>query len=375
MTYFANPWAFWLLPLLPALATVALLAGRRRRRALARLGNVAAVLALASRRRGLAALRGLCVFAGLAALVLGIAGPQWGRDYHQAVATGRDLVVLLDLSRSMLAQDVLPSRVERCKKAIADLSHVFQQRGGHRLALVIFAARAKIVCPLTHDYAHFRLVLERQDPNRLAPELRPRTGGPTSGTRLGAGLKMAVKACRQETAGPGLVLLLSDGDDPARDEEWRAGAEEARKLHVPVFAVGVGDPSPKTPVRIPVGDDFVRHDDVPVETKLEEKPLQEIARITRGTYIGARTSPLDLGALFRAWIEPRALRSADTDLFPAYVPRYPWFFGAALVLFSTALLIGQRPRRPAPEPLPPERSTREAVKAVEEAPALAAAGE
>jgi Ca-activated chloride channel family protein len=345
--WFANPWALLLLSVLPPLGLLGLLALRRRRRALSRLGNLIALQVLTARHGNRGVLRGLCVFAGLFVLIVGVAGPQWGRDYEQTVVSGRDLIVLLDLSRSMLAEDALPSRQERAKKALRELTYAFQRRGGHRLALVVFAARARIICPLTHDYDHFRLALAQQDAAAPSPDLRPRPAGPTSGTRIGAGLKMAVQAHRSGSSGPpgpGMILLLSDGDDPARDEEWRAGALLAQKNRLPVFSIGVGDPRPKEPVKIPLGDDFVRHNDVPVKTRLEEKPLKEIARLTDGTYVRAGTNVLDLATVFRDWIEPQALRSRSGEVIPSYVQRYPWFFGAALFLFGVAMLIGDRRR-------------------------------
>lgn len=349
--WFANPWALWLPAGLPLLASLALWAAYRSRRARQKLGSQSAVQALLTRRDRFGALRGLCVFGGLSLLCVGIAGPQWGRDWEQAVASGRDLVVLLDLSRSMLAQDVLPSRLDRAKEALRELSYTFQERGGHRLALVIFAARARVVCPLTGDYDHFRLALAKQTVADLPAELRPSPEGPTSGTRIGAGVRAAVGAARSGGAGPKMILLLSDGDDPARDQEWQEGAREARKEQVPVVAVGIGDPKPAQPVRIPLGDDFLRHDDLPVQTRLEEKPLQEIARLTHGAYVRAGTNPIDLGRLFQDWLEERATRPAEPQALPTYVQRYGWFFGAALLLLAVSMVIGN-PRVARHEPAP-----------------------
>src|SRR5262249_28083970 len=107
-SWFAQPWALWLLLLLPVLGLYVLRARRRRRRALSLLGNPVALQFLLVTRLGPRRLRGTCVALGLLALIVGIAGPQWGRDWEWATAPGRDLVVLLDVSRSMLAEQ--PSR-------------------------------------------------------------------------------------------------------------------------------------------------------------------------------------------------------------------------------------------------------------------------
>jgi Ca-activated chloride channel family protein len=354
---FANPWAVWLLTVLPVLGLAAFLAWRRRRKAVARLGTLIALHSLRTTRGGLRRLRALCLVLGLVCLVAGIAGPQWGRAYEQSVATGQDLVVVLDQSRSMLAQDVLPSRQERAKAALRDLSYTLQRRGGNRVALVVFAAEAEIVCPLTHDYDHFRYALARQDAATVPLRLRPKARGRRSGTSIGAGLKKAVEALRSGSPSPGLILLVSDGDDPARDEDWEQGAQFAQQNHVPVFTLGVGNPRLPYPTRIPLGDDFVRHPQTnrPVETRLVEKPLMEIARLTKGSYIGARTEALALGSLFKQWIEPRAMRTEPADTFPIYVQRYPWFFGAAFVFLGAAMALApvrSRREKPAGE-LPP----------------------
>src|SRR5438093_641389 len=144
---FAHPVLIGLLVLLPVLGALGVWSRRERRRALARLGNVVTLETLLAARRRLRWLRGMCLLLGLASLVLGAAGPQWGRDWEQSAAPGRDLVVVLDCSRSMFAE--APSRLERARAMLLDLGRAVEKRGGHRLALVLFAGRARLACPLT----------------------------------------------------------------------------------------------------------------------------------------------------------------------------------------------------------------------------------
>jgi Ca-activated chloride channel family protein len=277
-------------------------------------------------------------------LILGIAGPQWGRDWQQPPAPGRDLVVVLDLSRSMLAADVLPSRQERAKQALTELSYVLQQRGGHRLGLVAFAARARLVCPLTHDYDHFRTALANLDAAQPHRDLRPGPAGAASGTRIGAGLRAAVEAQDPRARGYQDILLLSDGDDPARDNEWRAGAEEARQLEIPVHTVGLGDPNADS--RIPLrADEYQRQNGQFVLTRLHEDVLREIAGRTRGSYTPARTQALALGDLLRDRLEARGPRDEMEDALPVYRPRYAWFLAPALSLLTLDLAAGRAWRR------------------------------
>src|SRR5487761_1492093 len=179
---FAHPWMLWFLTALPFLAALGVWSTRRRRQALARLGDPVAVEMQLASRRGWRRLRGLCLLLGMLGLGLGLAGPQWGRDWNQSAAPGRDLVVVLDCSRSMLAET--PSRLERARDALLDLADAVESRGGHRLALVLFAGKARLACPLTHDYDHFRSKLEHLDVVAQERDLEP---GPSekSGTRLG----------------------------------------------------------------------------------------------------------------------------------------------------------------------------------------------
>jgi Ca-activated chloride channel family protein len=337
-SWFATPVALALLAVLPALGVVALLALRRRQRALGRLAGLAAVRALVGpRQRWRGALRVAGRTVGLVLLVAGVAGPQWGRDPAAQAAPGRDLVVLLDLSRSMRADDVPLARLTRARDALLDLSQAVQRRGGHRLALVVFAARARVACPLTHDYDHFRDALVEAVAQPPAG-IWPAGADAASGTRMGEGLRKAVAAHDPRFRGHQDVLMISDGDDPARDEEWQAAAQEARTAGIPVHTVGVGDP--KQGGRIPYQGGYLRHDGEEVRTRLEERPLEAIARRTGGTYTPARTQALPLGELFRTAIEPRAARDLDTDLPTLYLQRYPWFLGAALLVLAAEMALG-----------------------------------
>lgn len=351
-SWFANPWAFSLLGLMPLLSVLGLIAWRRRRQALSRLGSAFTLAALLPAGRRAAFVRRAVVSLGLTLLVVGAAGPQWGRDYSQAIAPGRDLVVVLDLSRSMFAEQ--PSRLHRATTALTDLADTLKQRGGHRMGLVVFAGRARVACPLTHDYDHFREIVTGFDPERPPPDLAA-TDDEASGTRIGLGLREALALHDARHRGFQEIILLSDGDDPARDGEWRLPAAEARRDGVPIHTVGLGDPEQRSPIPLGPGR-FLEHDGARVLTRLEEGPLREIAEITEGTYTPARTQALPLGKLFREVIEPRGAREESDDALPMYQQRYAWFLGAALFLLSAELALGGRTRRNPPPVAPPSEN-------------------
>jgi Ca-activated chloride channel family protein len=345
---------------LPALTVVSIFAARRRRHILSQLGRLPALAALTARRAPWQRLRSLCWFLGMMALLLGLAGLRWGRESEPTSAPGRDLVVLLDLSRSMLADDVSPSRQERAKQALRELIASLKIRGGNRVALVAFAARADLICPLTHDYDHFLEKLDELDAALPPAELRPKFEGERpsfSGTRIGAGLWAAKEAHdqRPERAGLQDILLLSDGDDPkdGREsergephEEWNKPVKEIQKAGVHVYTVGIGDKDKGGKIPTDNGPQLDSREE-PVITRLKEQPLKSIAQQTKGTYTLAGTEPPRLAELFQRTIDTGRKETLE-DALPMYRQRYSWFFGAALLLLSAELMIGRTQKRQKP---------------------------
>jgi Ca-activated chloride channel family protein len=293
-------------------------------------------------RPGARTLRGSCLVAAVVLLVLAICGPQWGRDISEsAAASGRDLVVVLDLSRSMLAEK--PSRHTRAVRALNDLCDGLENRGGHRVALVVFAARAGVVFPLTHDVGHLRAMLTQLDIDALPPEFRPdAASGLTSGTRIGEGIAAAVAAHDARCAGAQDVLLVSDGDDPAADDEWKHGIQAAVNRKIPVHTLSVGDP--RRAYTIPYQGESLRYAGEVVQTTVQEKPLQTIAAETGGIFIAGRTDAVPLGKFYREAIEPLGRRQLAPETQAVARPRYAWFLGPALGLFAVSMLIGERRR-------------------------------
>jgi Ca-activated chloride channel family protein len=338
----AHPQALWLLAILPPLGVLAWLARRWRRQVLMQLSG-ALGLSLLQKIKWRRSWRTWGGIAGLILLVLGIAGPQWGRDRDQSLAPGRDVVVVLDLSLSMLAKDVpsaaSDSRLGQALAAAKNLADVAEKRGGHRLALVVFASRAKALCPLTQDYDHFRDALDQVDALDPLLEIGPTAETP-SGTRIGRGLEEAVRLLHESAAaGHQDIVLLSDGDDPAQEEEWRVGAEAARRLKIPVHTVGLGDPSHASAIPIPGSGDLRYHGSI-ASTRLEEKPLQEIADRTGGSYTPARTKALPLADLLYAGRELRE------DSVPVFRQHYNWFYALSFAFLAFSFVIPEVPRKP-----------------------------
>jgi Ca-activated chloride channel family protein len=332
---FAHPWLLWFLAALPLLGVLGLWSARRRRQAVARLGDPSAIDMQLVARPGWRRLRGLCLLLGMLGLGLGLAGPQWGRDWDQSAAPGRDLVVVVDCSRSMLAET--PSRLQRARTALLDLADAVEKRGGHRIALVFGAGRARLACPLTHDYDHFRARLEDLEAAALDRDLAPEAGQ-TSGTRLGQALALAALSDDPRFPSTRDILLLSDGDDPARDGEWRQGAQAAAAAGIRIHTVGIGDPNTASVIRLDDGP--LMHEDQPVRTRLEEAPLREIAEQTGGTYLSARTRAVPLGSIYLDAISGQPQREDSDDALPVYHQRYTWCLAPALGFLALFMFLG-----------------------------------
>ena len=345
---FAHSSALWLLLLLPTLALVNRWSARKRRNAVAQIGRPAAIAGQLTnsvpRRRWF----GLAYPLGWISLILGLAGPQWGKSEDSGVAVGRDIVIVIDLSRSMRADDVnlpqggwhtddakeryQPKRWLAARESALDLLDGIQHRGGHRVAVVVFASHAKVLCPLTTDYDHVRFTLEEIDGQHPPPECRPGIAEVISGTRIGSGLIEAVNLQDKRFPGYQDIFLLSDGDDPADDKEWLQGSIKAREKNIPIYTVGFGNPDQKR--NIDLGEQ-------PVPTQLQEQPLQQIASETRGEYIPARMNSPQLGEFFRAKLELLPSREVSDDTIPLPKERYPWFLAPALVFFLIGYIRGR----------------------------------
>ncbi|HEX4588945.1 MAG TPA: VWA domain-containing protein [Gemmataceae bacterium] len=331
---FTEPVFLLALASLPVLGILVFVARRRKRQLISRLGPAGVIASQTERPAG--RWRSAVGWTlGLVLLAVGTAGPRWGLGPSPPTAPGRDIVVVVDLSRSMLAQDALPSRLGKAKEALQEFADAVQSRGGHRLGLVAFAGQAAVVCPLTHDYDHFRAKVAAlsADPPPATVRSLPVSG---SGTRIGTGLQRAVALLDPQFRGAEEIVLLSDGDDPAGDEEWRYGLTAARESGVPVDVVGIGDPNADSP--IPTETGRLAFHGAEVHTRLHEAPLREIANRTGGEYLAARTGPVTLDGLFRRRIAVGPTREAVAGTLPQPVGRQTLFLGLALTFIMGTML-------------------------------------
>ncbi len=346
--YLIHPerWPVLLLPLL--LFGLGFLVQARRRRALSAFAaEVTHPLLLAEsgpRQRGLAF--GLEI-AGLLLLAFSALEPSWGFSIIDVERRGVDLVVCLDVSRSMQARDLAPSREQRAKR---DVQALLPALRGDRVALVAFAGDARIVCPLTHDYAALEQLMDQ-----LGPESTRR-----GGTNLGAALRSALALLSPEGAKSQAILLLTDGED--LEGQGQAEAARARSRGIRVHAIGYGT-TPGSRVPSADGSGFIKDErGQPVLSKMDAQGMRKLARSTGGVFVPAEGMAMPLVEVFNKRILPMDQRSYEGQERRRRIARYQWFLLPGMILlFASFLLSGRRRRRPASMERGPSKSAREAA--------------
>lgn len=325
---FQQPLYLWLLATLPVLGFLHHRAVIKRRQAREYFGNHESSDHRTYRHAGL-------WFLAVFLLIIATAGPRWGQGGETGVIVGRDVMIILDLSRSMDAADMADAanrqRWQAAQASIREMVTSSRRRGGHRFGLVVFAAKPALVCPLTSDDAHFLSRLEEFSPKSPPPECRPAADEAiTSGTSIGAGIALGLSAIDPRFPGYRDLILFSDGDGPGVAQEVQLALNMAQEQGVPVHVVGLGDP--ENPTELTLGaaqEDFVG-------TQLREAILQEIARRTDGVYIAAKRERPNMAEWLVDVLEKRPNRTLSDDLLPQPKDRSNWFALTGLVLLVLA---------------------------------------
>ncbi len=266
------------------------------------------------------ALREVAIVAGLIAL----AGPQFGTQLEIVIPRGSDLYILIDVSRSMLADDVSPTRLDRAK---ADVSALVNRLEGERVGLIAFAGQAVVKCPLTVDYDSFRRALNELDPN----------SAPRGGTAIGDAIRKAIEVFNAKAERDQAVLLITDGDD--QESYPLEAATVAAERKVTIFTVGLGDSDKGARVPQKNSATFTEHEGQQVWSKLQSKLLEEIALRTSGVYIPAGTRAYDLGELYATHLQGRKGDDEAGQQRIRKSERFQIFLALSLVALLADLLI------------------------------------
>ena len=264
-----------------------------------------------------------------ALLIIALARPQWGFTWQESKQKGLDIVVAIDTSKSMLAEDIAPNRLQRAKLAALDL---MQQAKSDRLGLVAFAGGAFLQCPLTIDDNAFKQSVEMLDVNII----------PQGGTALAEAINTSLAAFK-EGDNFKVLVLFTDGED--NDENAVAAAEAAAKEGMKIFTIGIGTTEGEL-LRVKDAKgrtDYIRDDEGNVvKSRLNEALLQQIARATEGGFYLAMRGAKTIDTLYEKGLAPLPKSEGQEKLIKRMHERYHWPLGAAIVLLLVEMMMPER---------------------------------
>jgi Ca-activated chloride channel homolog len=329
---FLAPQMLAMLWVVPVAALLLALGARLRRSALGEFAHPAMEKLLLAgtdpvgKRWRTAMLLGAC-----ALLAVSLARPGWNPQPRSVQHLGRDVVFLVDVSRSMLAEDLKPNRLSRAKFAILDTVDDLQ---GDRVGLIAFAGTAALKCPLTHDYGFFRMMVEGLSPDSIA----------RGGTLLGDALRAASLVFRDEERRYKDIVLITDGEDHESFPVEAAGA--AGELGIRLIVIGLGSEEKGT--RIPITDDSGReraltYQGREVLSRLDSATLRSMAAATPGgRYFNVSTGTVDLADIYRNIIRREEKTRLASESVLRYDEKFQLFLLPAVLLLCAEMAMSAR---------------------------------
>ncbi len=328
---FAQPLFLYALALVPLAVLFLVWAEQKRRRALARIGQPTLVERLAANVNVRGRWLKYALWLGaLALMLIALARPQWGETRTSAPQQGVQVMVALDVSKSMLAQDIKPNRLERAKMEISDLMNRLK---GDEIGLVPFSGASFILFPLTSDYSTARSFLETADPDVVS----------RGGTAIGDAIRTAMNGFDPKRTSQKVIVVVTDGEDT--ESNAVAAAQEAAKQGAIIYTIGFGSASGEL---IPEFDDNGNQigfktdkDGNPVRSALDETALKEIAAATNGKYFPATPGGSELDALSNELDRLQKGDIVNRETVQKH-EQFQWFLAPALALLFLAELISER---------------------------------
>ena len=325
-----------LLWLLPAVAVFYVYAAWRRKKAMRifidedLLDRISMSVNQAGRR-----VKAALVIVALAFLIVALARPAWNPKPRTVQRRGRDIVFVLDVSRSMIAEDLVPSRLGKAKYSIMDMIDSLE---GDRVALVVYAGSAVLKCPLTLDYGFFKLMLEDVDTNSVS----------RGGTMIGDAVRKALdEAFDDQEKKYKDMILITDGED--HDSFPVDAAEEAGRRGVRIIAIGLGDEDQGR--RIPVTDEngrktFLKYKGQEVWSRLDAETLRKMTNKTPGgRYLNVATGTIDLGDVYLKLIAGEEKREIESKTINLYEEKFQIFLAFAAFFLAAEMLVSDRRRK------------------------------
>jgi Ca-activated chloride channel family protein len=266
---------------------------------------------------------------GIAFLLVGMANPQIGTKYEEVKREGFELMICLDVSNSMLAEDLTPNRLERAKQAI---SRLVDRLKNDKIGVIVFAGDAFIQLPMTVDHSAAKLFLRSIDTDIV----------PTQGTAIGKAIELASSSFSANTKANKSIIVITDGENHEDDalEQAAAAAEQGIKVHTIGIGSVDGTPIPMYKRGQMLGYRKDREGNT-VVTKLNETMLQQIAASGEGTYVRANNSRTGLNVLMDE-LEGMQREEFGSKMFTSYEDRFQYFVAVALLLLLIEVLLPSR---------------------------------
>ena len=325
MIIFASYKFLWLLLLVPIIPAGYAIAMAMRKRRINRFGDprmVAQLMPHYSRAKGW--VRIILFTLAFFFFVIGLARPQIGAKLSERQTKGAEIMICLDVSNSMLAQDYTPCRLERAKLAISSLVDKLHD---DRIGLIIFAGSSFVQLPVTTDYVSAKMFLSSIDAGSV----------PVQGTAIGDAIHTAMKSFSAQSEKSRVIILISDGEN--HEDDAVAAARDAAQAGIRIYTVGVGSAAGQP---VPVDGELLRDKDGNiVVSRLDEKTLRQVADAGGGAYIQAGNEEFGLNPIIN---DIRAMEGElfSSVVFEEYDEQYMYFFAIALILLVIEMLVGER---------------------------------
>ena len=325
MIHFAQAQYLLLLLLIPFFFVIQALVLRLRRRRIRKFGDETLVNRLMpSYAKGKVWVRLVLFSIGFFFFVIGLSRPQIGAKLKEHETRGAEIMIVLDVSNSMLAEDYSPNRLDRAKLAIARLVDKLRE---DRIGLIVFAGNSFVQLPITTDYVSAKMFL-----NSISTE-----SVPVQGTAIGDAINTAMRSFSAQSEKSRAIIVITDGEN--HEDDPVAAAEQAATMGVRVFTIGVGSPEGKP---IPMDGELLKdkNGDI-VVTRLDESVLQDVARAGNGVYVRAGNTEFGLNPVIDD-IRKMEDEKYNSIVFEEYDEQFMYFLAFAFVLFVIEMLVGDR---------------------------------
>lgn len=331
MFRFAHPELLYLLIIIPLLIVFYVVMVRRKKKAIAEFGNpelLKPLMPLLSFKRG--TWKMVMLMIALLFVIVGVAGPQFGSKLQQVNKKGIELMIALDVSNSMLAQDIKPNRLEKAKIAI---SRMVEKLTNDKIGLIVFAGDAYVQLPITTDYSSAKLFL-----SNISTDIMP-----VQGTSIGAAIDLAARSFTPETETSKAIIVITDGEN--HQDDALAAAKAAHEKGIVIHTIGMGlEQGAPIPEKGNPGQFRKDAQGNIVISKLEEQTLRQIAEAGEGLYVRASNTDVGLNQLLDE-VNRMEKTLLEERIYSDYAEKYQYFLLVGLFfIFLEFMILGRRNR-------------------------------